>query len=246
MLAPPLALAWATAYTIRMSQRAMLERALGAGDDRIQELVKEWSLGLTGRMKIEVVADGVDGVDWSRPLVLMANHQSYLDVMALYRVLPRCFGFIAKKSLYNIPFFSGVMDAVGCIPIDRGDRRSALTSMREAARILRSGKTIAIFPEGTRSPGDRILPLKKGSFHLVQLAQVPAVPIGIRGAGQLMPRQNTGIRSGVIEVHVGKPIPPPPAEDQKARAALMSEVRSELARLAGVPEADSMEAGSAR
>jgi 1-acyl-sn-glycerol-3-phosphate acyltransferase len=238
MLAPPLALAWATAYTIRMSQRAMLERAFGAGDDRIQEMVKEWALGLTGRMKIEIVAHGVDAVDWSRPLVLMANHQSYLDVMALYHVLPRCFGFIAKKSLYAIPFFSGVMDAVGCVPIDRADRRSALASMHEAAGIVRAGKTIAVFPEGTRSPGDRILPLKKGSFHLVQLAQVPSLPIGIRGAGQLMPRRNTGIRPGVIEVHVGKLIPPPPPDDQEARSALMSEVRSELARLAAVPEAD--------
>ncbi len=236
MLAPPLALAWAFAYTLRMSQRAMLDRALGAGDDHIQQMVKEWALGMGGRMKIEVVARGVDAVDWSLPQVLMANHQSYLDVMALYRVLPRCFGFIAKKGLYAVPFFSGVMDAVGCVPIDRADRRSALASIHEAARIVRAGTTIAVFPEGTRSLGDRILPLKKGSFHLVQLAQVPSLPIGIRGAGTLMPRQNTGIRSGRIEVHVGKPIPPPPPEDQKARLALMKEVRSELARLAAVPE----------
>jgi 1-acyl-sn-glycerol-3-phosphate acyltransferase len=187
-------------------------------------------------MHIEVRAHGLDAVDWSLPRVLMANHQSYLDVMALYRVLPLCFGFIAKKGLYTVPFFAGVMDAVGCVPIDRAHRTDALASMNKAARIVSAGSTIAVFPEGTRSLGDRIAPLKKGSFHLVQLAQVPALPIGIRGAGALMPRRNTGIRPGVIEVHVGEPIPPPPPDDNEARVALMARVRSELSRLAALPE----------
>jgi 1-acyl-sn-glycerol-3-phosphate acyltransferase len=238
MLAPPIALAWAFAYTMRMSQKAMLELALGRGDERIQELVKEWAVGMCERMRIEVHAHGVDSIDWKTPSVLMCNHQSYLDVMALYRVLPRCFGFVAKKGLYALPFFAGVMRAVGCVPIDRSRRTDALASMDEAARIVRSGSTIAVFPEGTRSPGDRIAPLKKGSFHLVQLAQVPTVPIGIRGAGALMPRQNTGIRAGVIEVHVGAPIPPPPPDDTDARAEHRVRVRSELSRLADLPEID--------
>jgi len=238
MLAPPVALAWAFAYTLRMSQIAMWEKAMGGGDERVRERVVEWASGLCQRMHIEVRAHGVDSVDWSAPCVIMANHQSYLDVTALYRVLPRCFGFIAKRGLYSVPFFSGVMDAVGCIPIDRGSRADALTSMRRAAKTLRSGTPIAIFPEGTRSPGDRIAPLKKGAFHLVQMAQVPCIPIGIRGAAALMPRRNTGIRPGVIEVHVGPPVPPPAREDGAARQLLMARVRSELSRLAGVPEID--------
>jgi 1-acyl-sn-glycerol-3-phosphate acyltransferase len=72
----------------------------------------------------------------------------------------------------------------------------------------------------------------------VQLAQVPSVPIGIRGAAELMPRENTGIRPGVIEVHVGAPIPPPPPDDASARVALMSRVRAELCRLANLPAID--------
>jgi 1-acyl-sn-glycerol-3-phosphate acyltransferase len=238
MLAPPVALAWAFAYTIRMSQQALLDRALGAGDERVRELTKVWAIGLCERMHIEVRATGVEHIDWSGPCVLMANHQSYLDVLALYRALPRCFGFIAKKGLYSVPFFAGVMRAVGCIPIDRSSRVDALTSMRAAARILKDGAPIAIFPEGTRSLGDRIAPLKKGAFHLVQLAQVPCYPIGIRGAAALMPRQNTGIRPGVIEVHVGPAIPPPPKEDHHARAEMMARVRAELSRLAALPEID--------
>jgi 1-acyl-sn-glycerol-3-phosphate acyltransferase len=238
MLAPPVALAWAFAYTIDMSRRAMVAKALGGGDDRVREMTKAWAVGLGERMGIEVRGRGLDRIDWCAPSVLMANHQSYLDVMALYRVLPQCFGFVAKQGLYVLPFFAGVMRALGCVPIDRKSRADALASMRRAAQIVAGGSTIALFPEGTRSRGDRILPMKKGPFHLVQLAQVPSVPIGIRGAAELMPRSNTGIRPGVIEVHVGEALPPPPPGDAEARLALMHQVRQQLALLAEQPMVD--------
>jgi 1-acyl-sn-glycerol-3-phosphate acyltransferase len=225
-------------YTIYMSQNAMRAKALGGSDARIREYVQEWSRGLRRHLGVEVRAFGMESVDWSRTYVIMANHASYLDVLALYSTLPRIVGFVAKKELYKIPFFNGVMDAVGCVPVDRSKHRQAVDALREAAEAVRAGTTIAIFPEGTRSRGDRIQPLKKGPFHLVQMAQVEVLPIGIRGAGSLMPRENTGIRSGLMEVHVGTPLPPPPPGDAEARAALTTRVRAELARLAGVPTVD--------
>jgi 1-acyl-sn-glycerol-3-phosphate acyltransferase len=238
MPAPPIALAWATAYTLRMSQKAVLQKALGASDERVRDLTKEWAQGLCSRMNIEVRASGVDAIDWSQPCVVMANHQSYLDVLALFYALPRCFGFVAKKQLFAVPFFGGVMRALGCVSVDREKHVEALGTMRDAGRIVAAGTTIAVFPEGTRGPGDRILRLKKGPFYLAQLAGVPTVPIGIRGSAALMPRQNTGIRPGTIEVHVGAPLPPPAPGEAAARLALMKTVRTELSQLAGVPALD--------
>lgn len=225
-------------YTIYMSQKAMRAKARGAGDERVRAYVQEWSRGLRRHVDVEVRAFGVDAVDWSRTYVIMANHASYLDVLALYSALPRIVGFVAKKELYMIPFFNGVMRAIGCVPVDRGQHREAVDALREAADAVHAGTTIAIFPEGTRSRGDRIQPLKKGPFHLVQMAQVEVLPIGIRGAAALMPRENTGIRSGVMEVHVGSPLPPPERSDAEARKALTGRVREELARLADVPMID--------
>jgi 1-acyl-sn-glycerol-3-phosphate acyltransferase len=238
MPSPSLALAWSAAYTLRMSQKAMLRKAFGASDDVVRAMTKEWAVGLAERMSIEVRAYGMGDVDWSRPCVVMANHQSYLDVLALYRTLPRTFGFVAKKQLFSVPFFGGVMRALGCVPVDRTKRVEAMTSMSEAARIVAAGATIAVFPEGTRSPGDRITSLKKGAFYLAQLAGVPTVPVGIRGTAALMPRENTGVRPGVVEVHVGAPIPPPAPGDVRGRSALMARVREELSRLAAVPALD--------
>jgi 1-acyl-sn-glycerol-3-phosphate acyltransferase len=222
-------------YTIWMSQNAMRAKALGATDARVCEYVQEWSRGLRGRAGIEVRGHGLDAVDWSRTYVIMANHASYLDVLALYSTLPRIVGFVAKKELYVIPFFNGVMRAIGCVPVNRGERHEAVEALREAADAVRGGTTIAIFPEGTRSPGDRILPMKKGPFHLVQMAQVEVLPIGIRGAAALMPRQNTSMHSGVIEVHAGAPLPPCAPDDIDARLSLMRRVREELSRLAALP-----------
>lgn len=236
MPSPPVALAWATAYTLGMSAKAVVRRALGGGDEIVRRMTKEWAEGLCERMGIEVRVHGVDAIDWSMPCVVMANHQSYLDVLALYRALPRIFGFVAKKQLFRVPFFGGVMRAVGCVPVDRAKRAEAMTSMSEAARMVAAGSTITVFPEGTRGDGARLSPLKKGGFYLAQLAAVPTVPVGIRGTAALMPRRNTGIRGGVVEVHAGSPLPPVPRDDAKARAALMERVRAELAVLAAVPQ----------
>ena len=238
MPSPTVALLWASAYTLRMSQKAMLRKALGGDDELVRTMAKEWAVGLAERMRIEVRPYGMDAVDWSRPCVVMANHQSYLDVMALYHTLPRAFGFVAKKQLFAVPFFGGVMRAVGCVPVDRTKRAAAMSSMADAARMVAAGATIAVFPEGTRSPGDRIAPLKKGAFYLAQLAEVPVVPVGIRGTAALMPRENTGVRPGMIEVHAGAPLPPPAAGNSKGRSVLVARVREELSRLAAVPMVD--------
>ena len=234
---PQVRLAWAAAYTIDMSRKAMWEKAFGGSDDTVKARTKQWAEGLSERAGIEVRGYGLENIDWSRPCVLMANHQSYLDVHALYRVLPRIVGFVAKKSLFKVPFFGGVMQGVGCVPIDRQKRMEAFEAVREAASQVAAGTTIAVFPEGTRSAGDRVARLKKGPFYLAQAAGAPVIPIGIRGTAQLMPRTNTVMHSGVSEVHVGTPIEPIGRGD-KARVALMKQVREEIGRLAGLPLVD--------
>lgn len=220
-----------------MSNRAMFEKALGCSDDRVRELAKVWAAGMCKRADLDVVVYGGDAVDWSAPVVVMANHQSYLDVLALYRALPKPFGIIAKKVLFKVPAFGGVMRALGCVPVDRANRSDAVASLREAARHIHGGSTIAVFPEGTRSDGRRIAPLKKGPFYLVQEAQVPIVPVGIRGTAPLMPRANTALHSGHIEVHLGAPLDPPGPGDE-ARVRTIAEVRHAMASLADLPERD--------
>lgn len=237
-LPPPLRLAHSVAYTFWMCGRAMREVAEGAPPGRVRELTQAWARGLSERAEVQVEIVGAERLDAHTPRILMANHQSFLDILALYRALPIPFGFIAKKQLFSWPLFGGVMRELGCVAIDRDNRDQALLALDEAAAKIREGATIVVFPEGTRTRGDRIAAMKKGPFYLAQRAGVPVVPIGLRNTATLMPRKNTGMWPGVVEVHVGPPIAPIAREGAEPRLALMAEVRAELARLAGQPMLD--------
>ncbi|MFO0761000.1 MAG: lysophospholipid acyltransferase family protein [Byssovorax sp.] len=237
-LDPAIRLGQAIAYTFWMSGRAVRDVRSAAPSRRMRTWVQQWAAGLSELAKIEVRVFGAEKLDADTPRILMANHQSYLDVHALYRALPVPFAFLAKKELFALPFFSGVMEELGCVPVDRRNREKAVNAIDAAGEQIRRGSTIVVFPEGTRSRGDRVLPMKKGPFYLAQRAGVPVVPIGLRGTAALMPRRNTGMWSGVSEVHIGDPIPPIPREGNEPRLALMEQVRAELVRLSGLPAID--------
>src|SRR5207248_1703219 len=94
-------------------------------------------VGMQSRLGIEIHATGFDSVDWSQPYVVMANHQSYLDVLALFTALPKTFGVVAKKELFYIPFFAGVMRALGCVSVDRSKRVDAIVA-RGSGRVAQA------------------------------------------------------------------------------------------------------------
>lgn len=233
MIREALRLLHATAFTLEMSRRcAGAYRRTGRREDGMR-WVQAWVDGFGPRFGIDVVSDGGANVAWDRPLIVMANHQSYLDVFALSHALPRIYGMVAKRELARAPFFGGVLEATGSVVVDRTNRRQAVHAMQDAAAEIRGGKSIVVFPEGTRAPPHVIRPLKKGGLHLAQAAGVPIIPVGIVGSAELMPRTNTGLRPGRITVHIGDPIAAPADESPEARAAFAERVRRELAELTG-------------
>jgi 1-acyl-sn-glycerol-3-phosphate acyltransferase len=137
--------------------------------------------------------------------VFAANHVSWFDVFALAATLPR-YSFVAKAELMRIPIFGRGARAVGTIPIERDNRKSAFASYDVAAGIVRSGRPVVVFPEGTRGTSYAIRPFKKGPFVLAIAAGVPIVPLIIHGTIAVMPKGSWRIRSGVVDVHVLEPV----------------------------------------
>jgi 1-acyl-sn-glycerol-3-phosphate acyltransferase len=149
---------------------------------------------------------GVENVRSDRTYVYMANHSSLIDIPALFAYLPYQFRIMAKKELFYIPFMGWHLWTAGNFPIDRSDGRKTARSLRRVIEGVRGGKSLAVFPEGTRTPDGRLQQFKSGAFKIALRAGVPIVPVSIRGTFKLLPKTTLAPRPGRVDVVVGKPI----------------------------------------
>jgi 1-acyl-sn-glycerol-3-phosphate acyltransferase len=168
-----------------------------------------------------------------RSYVFLCNHQSLFDIPLLLTTCPGQVRMMAKRSLFRIPFFGWSLWACGFIPIDRADRSTARSSFASALDRLRAGTSILLFPEGTRSLTDTLLPFQRGGILLAMKTGLPIVPVGVRGTRAVQPKGSLTIRPGTIEVRYGAPIF---CADYgvRRRAELTAEVRRRVAELAGL------------
>src|SRR5262249_57200246 len=116
----------------------------------VDRLLKGWAQELLDIAEMKVDVHGRDAVDWSRAYIVMSNHQSLLDIPVIAVTVPGSLRFVAKKELFRIPLWGPAMRAAGIISIDRGNRESAIASLRGAADAIQEGVHIWIAPEGTR------------------------------------------------------------------------------------------------
>ncbi len=170
--------------------------------------VAKWAMAVSRRilgLKIEV--SGLENVEPGRSYVYMANHLSFLDGPLLFYVIPQRVRVILKKSVFRIPIVGPGMRFVGFVPVDRKRASGGKRSIDEAARMMKGrGYSFLIFPEGTRSRTGKLQPFKRGGFFLALAAQVPIVPITIKGTFELMPKGRIFPRRGLIRVIFHPPV----------------------------------------
>lgn len=121
------------------------------------------------------------------PFVVVANHQSILDILLLSR-LPREMKWVAKEELFRVPWAGWMFRMSGDIPIRRGHAESGGEAIAKAKAYLARGMSVMIFPEGTRSAKGALLPFKSGAFRLALEAGVPVLPVAVNGTAQGMPK----------------------------------------------------------
>ncbi len=169
--------------------------------------ITTWGELGTALAGIRLAVDGEEHVWSHRPAVFVFNHQSAVDTLLLCRILRRDFVGIAKQEARRTPLFGPAMAFSGTVFIDRANHQSALRALRPAVDALKSGTSIVIAPEGTRSPTPRLGPFKKGAFHLAMAARVPIVPIVFKNALDALPKHGLVIRPATVEAVVLPPIP---------------------------------------
>ena len=174
----------------------------GSPHDYLPRLWSRIVLFATGvRVKVhnrERLADGESHI-------FVANHVSWFDIPSLACFLPRA-KFVAKAELFNLPVFGPAMRVVGMIPIERQNRKAAFGSYDEAAKRIREGNSVVVFPEATRGQSYPLRPFKKGPFVLAITAGAPIVPVLIHGTLEVIARGDVLVHPGRVDVHLLEPI----------------------------------------
>jgi 1-acyl-sn-glycerol-3-phosphate acyltransferase len=222
------------AWTAFMTAGAVTLSVIKRDPEVFRRAQRNWAAGLVRFWGVDVRVFGAESVDLSRSYVVMANHLSYVDIVALFLALPIIPGFLAKSELTKVPFLSQALRSGGHVVIARGKHQSAMQTLSKAADEVRGGKTVLVFPEGTRGDSDTIGDFKKGGFHLAKSAGVPILPVGLRGSRSVFPKGSLLVHPGVIEVYIGQAIPDADVVTYEP-SEMVQRVRSQIMDLSAMP-----------
>jgi 1-acyl-sn-glycerol-3-phosphate acyltransferase len=193
-------------HGLRVSVAALIGVPDRPGGFYDQEL-RRWARRLLEVNGLPVETRGLEQLAPDRAYVYAANHASFVDVWVLVARLPGSVRFVAKRELLRVPLFGAAIRATGQMPVDRQNRNAAERSYDAAAQALRSGRSVIVFVEGTRSPDGRLGEFKKGAFVLAIEARAPLVPVYLGGTHEAMPRGSLWLRRRPVILVVGEPIP---------------------------------------
>jgi putative phosphoserine phosphatase/1-acylglycerol-3-phosphate O-acyltransferase len=182
----------------------LLNRSRRTAMNLVATVGPEVAMGLAG---VDINVTGEDHLWSARPAVFLFNHQSSFDVIVMARLLRRDFTAVAKAELAHDPIFAPLAALAGVVYIERGNRSQSRAALAPVVEKLRSGISLAIAPEGTRSATPALGRFKKGAFYIAVQAEVPVVPVVIRNAGEIMWRASLVARPGSVDVAVLPPVP---------------------------------------
>lgn len=195
-------------HTVIMSLWGIIISPIGMNGSVVHRFCAvPWAKVILKVCDVKLKVQGLENIAKDVPYIYMSNHQSYFDIFALLGGLSVDFKFLLKQELMKIPIMGITMRRAGYISIDREDARKAVKSMNSAAEKIRSGASVLIFPEGTRSEDGRMGSFKKGGFHLALKSGCDIVPVTIVNSKGIVPKGSLRVNRGIIEMKIGRPIP---------------------------------------
>lgn len=173
----------------------------------IERVIRFWSRVWILVSGTELEIEGQENVDPEHSYVVVSNHLSTLDIMACFLAVRIPMRYLAKKELFKVPILAQGMRAVGNIEVDRSARSAVHAQVnKQAAELIAKGRSLIIYPEGTRPRDGVMKPFKKGAFTMAIASKLPVLPVSIHGTYEAMPPGTPWVRGGPVKVIVDPPI----------------------------------------
>ena len=199
----PVILTWTALMAILSVSLSLLDRSGG----RQHWCARTWSRFIIFVSRVKVEVSGLDRLDPTQGYLFASNHLSMFDHWAFLACLPFQFRFVAKASLFQLPFLGWHLRRSGNIAVDRQQNRKTLRVFQAAAKKMEeSGLSFVVYPEGARTWGDEVLPFRRGSLLLARYAGAPIVPVTIIGAHRRLSRGSMLIVPGRMQMIIHPPI----------------------------------------
>lgn len=191
---------------LKKSEKLDREKAVEERDQMVNQVVGPWARKLLKLSGTTVTVKGAENVPSDRAVLFVANHQSNFDIPILLGHIDKPKAFIAKVELEKFPFINRWMKLMQCVFMDRGNMRQSAKAIMTGIKNLKSGYSMVVFPEGTRSADGALLEFKPGALKLATKSGAPIVPVTIKGSKNIMTKGSKVIKPASVEIIIDKPI----------------------------------------
>lgn len=155
---------------------------------------------------VKIQSKGKENIPDEEACLFVGNHNGFFDILTSYVTIGKVMGFVAKKEMLKVPFLNVWMYYINCLFLDRTNIRNGLKTILKGVDYIKSGVSIFIFPEGTRSKDGKLQPFKEGSMKMAEKADCPIVPVAMTGTAALFENQFPRIKRGTVTIEFGTPI----------------------------------------
>ncbi|MBP8856016.1 MAG: 1-acyl-sn-glycerol-3-phosphate acyltransferase [Oscillospiraceae bacterium] len=190
--------------------------------------IPKWAKRLMRLAGAQITVTGLENIPKDKAVIFAANHQGYFDIPLLLAYLDKPHALVSKIEISKMPLIRTWMRMFDCIFIDRANPRHSVAGLNEAIRLVESGKSVGIFPEGTRAKGGPLGEFKAGVFRIAAKTRAPIVPLAISGTHNLMEANGYWIRPANVTLHI-LPAIDIEALDKEALKALPARVQESIA-----------------
>ncbi|HEY5889876.1 MAG TPA: lysophospholipid acyltransferase family protein [Acidimicrobiia bacterium] len=193
--------------TLIAAPTVMVIAAVNDTSPWIERVIRSWSRVWLSVSGTELTVVGSENIEAGKSYVVVANHLSTLDIMVCFLAVPLPIRYLAKKELFRIPILAQGMRAVGIVEVDRSARSAIHAQVNSQSKeLIEKGRSLIIYPEGTRPRNGALDPFKKGAFTMAIASQLPILPVTIHGTHEAWKPDTLWVHGGKVTAIIDPPI----------------------------------------